>query len=236
MTVEDEEEVESEEEVEEETKEETEEETEEEEEGNPEHFDTFPTMNELRYHEWLLKNPRPHGLEPRRKPSNPKKNCIFVGRVRRLKVFIENFTYEYNFMVLEDTTSVIDHYLRSVVFGKPFVEATGLVYNKEEGTVVFKRDNEKIVFKMPYKMDTFKHIDFIDINTDRIPPFVIRSDDDDSEKTHYLDNLDLGIEYKYEEYVCRGIRSLMAIKARRKNKGEVTYVVPAGRVIISFLL
>ncbi|GKC02521.1 hypothetical protein Tco_0994131, partial [Tanacetum coccineum] len=46
---------------EEEVEEETEEETEEEEEGNPGHFDTFPTMNELRYHEWLLKNPRPHG-------------------------------------------------------------------------------------------------------------------------------------------------------------------------------
>ncbi|GKC70058.1 hypothetical protein Tco_1115941, partial [Tanacetum coccineum] len=59
--IEDEEEVKSKEKVEEETKEETKEETEEEEEGNPEHFDTFPTMNELRYHEWLLKNPRPHG-------------------------------------------------------------------------------------------------------------------------------------------------------------------------------
>ncbi|GKA86480.1 hypothetical protein Tco_0808191, partial [Tanacetum coccineum] len=100
-------------------------------------------------------------------------------------------------------------------------EGTRLVYNKEEGTVVFKRDNEKIVFKMPHKMDTFKHIDFIDINTDRIPPFVIRSDDDNREKTHYSDRLDLGIEYKFDEYVCRGIRSLMATKSRRKNKGEV---------------
>ncbi|GJT75237.1 hypothetical protein Tco_1041962 [Tanacetum coccineum] len=46
--------VESEEEFEEETDEETEEE---EEEDNPKHFDTFPTMKELGYHEWLLKNP-----------------------------------------------------------------------------------------------------------------------------------------------------------------------------------
>nr|GEV66182.1 protein kinase-like domain, concanavalin A-like lectin/glucanase domain protein [Tanacetum cinerariifolium] len=191
MTVEDEEEVESEEEVEEET----EEETEVEEEDNREYFDTFPTMNELRYHQWLLKNPRPpwvkakirtedvnnvkfscmigqfnkeqayldlespvnimsrlhynwimsNWLEPRRKPSNPKKNYNFVGRVRRLKVFIGNFTYECDFMVLKDTTSVIDHYLGSVVFERPFVEATRLVYNKEEGTVVFERDKEKIV-------------------------------------------------------------------------------------------
>ncbi|GJR61666.1 hypothetical protein Tco_1503828, partial [Tanacetum coccineum] len=103
---------------EEEVEEDTEKETEEEKEGNPEHFNTFPTMNELR-------------LEPKRKPSNPKKNCNFVGRVRGLKVFVGNFTYECDFMVLENTTSVIDHYLGSVVFGMPFVEATGLVYNRE---------------------------------------------------------------------------------------------------------
>ncbi|GKB54538.1 hypothetical protein Tco_0905291 [Tanacetum coccineum] len=262
------EEVESEKEVEEET----EGETEEEEEDDPEHFDTFPTMKELRYHEWLLKNPRPpwvkakirtgnvnnvkfscmigqfnkeqayldlespinimsrlhynwimsNRLEPRRKPSNPKKNCNFVGRVKGLRVFVGNFTYECDFMVLEDTTSVIDHYLGSVVFGKPFVEATELVHNKEEGTIVFERDKERIIFKMPHKMDMFKHVDFTDIGTDSIPPFVIKSDDDNCEKTHYSDSLDLGPEYKYDEYVCRGIQSLMAAKARRKNKGEVT--------------
>ncbi|GKB92318.1 hypothetical protein Tco_0964590 [Tanacetum coccineum] len=149
-----------------EVKEETEGEPEKEEEDDPEHFDTFPTMNEL---------------------------------------------------------SVIDHYLGSMVFGKPFVEATGLVYNKEEGTVVFERNKEKIVFKMPHKMNMFKHIDFADIHTDRIPTFIIESDDDNCEKTHYSDNLDLGHEYKYDEYVCRGIRSLMATKATRKNKGEITF-------------
>ncbi|GKC04182.1 hypothetical protein Tco_0995792 [Tanacetum coccineum] len=259
------EEVESEKEVEEET----EGETKEEEEDNPKHFDTFPTMKELRYHERLLKNPRPpwvkakiktgnvnnvkfscmigqfnkeqayldlespinvmsrlhynwimsNRLEPRRKPLNPKKNYNFVWRVKGLKVFVRNFTYECDFMVLEDTTSVIDHYLGSVVFGKPFVEATGLVYNKEEGTVVFERDKEKIMFKIPYKIDIFKHIDFMDISTNRIPPFIVESDDDNHEKTHYSDSLDLGPEYKYDEYVCRGIRSLMAAKAKRKNKG-----------------
>ncbi|GJU95141.1 MAK10-like protein [Tanacetum coccineum] len=189
------EEVESEKEV----KEETEGETEEEEEDDPEHFDTFLIMKELRYHEWLLKNPWPpwikakirtgnvnnvkfscmigqfnkeqayldlestinvmsrlhynwimsNRLEPRMKPSNPKKNYNFIGRVKGLRVFVRNFTYECDFMVLEDTTCVIDRYLGSVVFRKPFIEATGLAYNKEEGTVMFKRDKEKIMFKMP---------------------------------------------------------------------------------------
>ncbi|GKC77323.1 protein kinase-like domain, concanavalin A-like lectin/glucanase domain protein, partial [Tanacetum coccineum] len=262
------EEVESEKEVEEET----EGETEEEEEDDPKHFDTFPTMKELRYHECLLKNPRPpwvkakirtgnvnnvkfpcmigqfnkeqayldlespinvmsrhhynwimsNRLEPRRKSSNPKKNCNFIGRVNGLRVFVGNFTYECDFIVLEDTTSVIDHYLGSVVFGKPFMEATGLVYNKEEGMVVFERDKERIIFKIPHKIDMFKHVDFADKCTDGIPPFVIESNDDNCEKTHYSNSLDLGPEYKYDEYVCRGIQSLMAAKARRKNKVEFT--------------
>nr|GEU96392.1 MAK10-like protein [Tanacetum cinerariifolium] len=156
------EEVESEKVVEEETKGEPREEK----EDDPEHFDTFPTMKDLRLHyNWIMRK----RLEPRTKPSKLKKNCNFVGRVKGLKVFVGNFTYECDFMVLEDTTSVIDHYLGSVVFGKPFVKTTRLVYNKEEGTVVFERDKEKI------------------------------SDDDNFEKTHYSDSLDLGPEYKYDE-------------------------------------
>ncbi|GKE36799.1 protein kinase-like domain, concanavalin A-like lectin/glucanase domain protein, partial [Tanacetum coccineum] len=187
---------------EEEFKEETKEEIAEEEEDSPKHFDTFPTMKELRYHECLLKNPRPpwvkakirtgnlnnvkfscmighfdkkqayldmessinvmsrlhykwimsKRLGQKRKPSNPRKICNFVGRVKGLKVFVGNFTYECDFMVLEDTTSVIDHDLGSVVFGKPFIEATGLVYDREEGTITFEKYKEKIVL-MPYKME-----------------------------------------------------------------------------------
>nr|GEW18551.1 retrotransposon Orf1 [Tanacetum cinerariifolium] len=159
-----------------EVEEETKVEIEEEEEDDPKHFDTSLTMKELR-------------LEPRRKPSNPKKNFNFVGRVKGLRVFIGNFTYECDFMVLEDTTSVIDHYLGSVVFGNPFMEATELVYNKEKGTVVFERDKERIIFKITYKIDMFKHIDFTDRGTDSIPPLVIESDDDKCEKTHCSDSL-----------------------------------------------
>nr|GEU32718.1 reverse transcriptase domain-containing protein [Tanacetum cinerariifolium] len=110
---------------------ETEEETkEEEEENDPKYFDTFPTINELGYHEWILKNPRTlwvsakirtgnmdniknqmHGLKLRRKSSNPKKIANFIGKVKVLKVFVGNLSYECNFVVLKDSTSVIDHYL-----------------------------------------------------------------------------------------------------------------------------
>ncbi|GJR00575.1 hypothetical protein Tco_0523559 [Tanacetum coccineum] len=216
-----------------------------EEEEDVEYFDTFPTTEELEYHEWLLKNPKPSwvktkirtgnlnnikiscmighflkrhayidlespinimsrqdhkwimskGLESRQKPLNPNKYSNFVGRVRGLKVFVGNFTYECDFMVLEDTTSIIDHDLGKVVFRKPFVSEYGLVYNKEEGTVMFEKDNETITFKMPHKMEMFSHIDFKEINTDSMPPFVLENMDDCG-KTYYSDSLMLAPEYK----------------------------------------
>ncbi|GJY16671.1 hypothetical protein Tco_0387093 [Tanacetum coccineum] len=62
-----------------------------------------------------------------------------------------------------------NHHLGEVVFGKPFARNTGLVYDQEEGTVTFKKDDEKITFKMPHKMEASNRIDFKDINTDSIP-------------------------------------------------------------------
>ncbi|GKC99159.1 hypothetical protein Tco_1169434 [Tanacetum coccineum] len=125
----------------------------------------------------------------------------------------------------------------SVVFRKPFVEATGLIYERKEGTITFEKDKEKIMFKMSHKLEMFKHIDFTDIKTDRIPPFVIESNDDNSEKTHYSNSFDLGPEYKHDENVCRAIRSLIAMKAKR-NKEEVMFhaVIHTGNVGIKRLL
>ncbi|GKD13763.1 hypothetical protein Tco_1198170 [Tanacetum coccineum] len=204
--------------VEEESKDEFEEEIKkEEEEEDVEYFDTFPSLEELHYN-WIMSG----RLEPRMKPSNPMKICNFVGRVRSLKVFVGHFTYECDFIILEDTTSIIDHDLGAVVFGKPFVENTGLIYDKKEGTVAFKDNNEKLIFKMPHKMEMFKNVDFTEVGTDRIPPFIIGGNEDDNEKTHYSDNLKLGPEYKYDESVCKAIRSLIRMKNMRKSKGEVT--------------
>ncbi|GJY72478.1 protein kinase-like domain, concanavalin A-like lectin/glucanase domain protein [Tanacetum coccineum] len=231
-----------------------------------EYFDTFHTLEELEYHEWLLKYPKPswvrakirtgnlnnikisckighflkrqayidlespinvmskqhykgimnNGLESRQKPSNPSKNSNFVGRVRGLKVFVLNFTYECNFMILEDTTSIIDHHLGGVVFGKLFSRKTGLVYDQEEGTVTVEKDNKKITFKMPHKMEAFNHIDFKDVNIDSILPFVLENNDDRG-KTYYSESLTLGPEYKEDESISKEIQHLMKLERDAKR-------------------
>ncbi|GJU98336.1 hypothetical protein Tco_1327607 [Tanacetum coccineum] len=121
-----------------------------------------------------------------------------------------------------DTASIIDHHLGEVVFEKPFVRNTGLIYDQEEGTVTFEKDGEKITFKMPHKMETFNQIDFKNINTNSIPPFVLESNDDRG-KTYYSNILTLGPEYREDESISKEIRHLMKLEREAKrHKGEVT--------------
>nr|GEV93700.1 reverse transcriptase domain-containing protein [Tanacetum cinerariifolium] len=148
-----------------------------------EYFDTFLTMEELEYHEWLLKYPKPPWVK--------------------------------------DTTSIIDHPFGEVIFGKPFTRNTGLVYDQEEGTVTFKNDDEKLTFKMPHKMETSNHIDFKNINTDSIPPFILRNNDDHG-KTYYSDSLTLGSAYKDDKSISKEIQHLMKLEREAKRyKREV---------------
>ncbi|GJU71987.1 hypothetical protein Tco_1263392 [Tanacetum coccineum] len=136
-----------------------------EEDEDDENFNSFSTMKELSHHERLLKNPRPS-----RKPLSPDKISNFVGRVRRLKFFIGSLAYECEFIILEDTTSIIDRHLAEMVFERPFIDGTDLVYNEEEGTVMFEQDDENITFKMPHTMEIFKKTRLMGLSTDSIPP------------------------------------------------------------------
>nr|GEW52967.1 zinc finger, CCHC-type, retrotransposon Gag domain protein [Tanacetum cinerariifolium] len=74
------------EEVEEESEEEFEKETKEEEEDDPEYFDTFPTIDELRYQEWILKNPRPKIRT--QNMDNIKIKCM-IGQFLKKQAYIE---------------------------------------------------------------------------------------------------------------------------------------------------
>ncbi|GKD99852.1 hypothetical protein Tco_1387836 [Tanacetum coccineum] len=245
---------------------------EEEDEGDGENFNSFPTMEELTHHEWLLKNPRPSWVKARirvRKPNNIKISCMighffkrhayidlesplnimsrrqynqimtyglrsrqkssnlnkisnFVGRIRGLKIFIGSFAYKCDFMILEDTTSIIDHQLGEIVFRRPFIEETDLVYNEKEGVVMFKQDNEKIRFKMPHTMKIFKQTRPIGLSTESIPPSTYEENFGRG-RMHYYQSLLIRDKYKQDECDRRGIRHLMRLeKEIMDNKGEVT--------------
>ncbi|GKD22481.1 hypothetical protein Tco_1224184, partial [Tanacetum coccineum] len=154
-----------------------------------------------------------YGLRSRQKPLNPNKISNFVGRIRGLKIFIRSFANECNFMILEDTTSIIDHHLGEMVFGRPFIEEIGLVYNEKEGAIMFKQDDEKITFKMPHTIKIFKQTRLVGLSTDSIPPPAYKEDFGHG-RTHYYLSLLIGYEYKQDKGDRRGIRHLMRLEKR----------------------
>ncbi|GKB83965.1 protein kinase-like domain, concanavalin A-like lectin/glucanase domain protein [Tanacetum coccineum] len=163
-----------------------------------------------------------YGLGSRQKPSNPNKISNFVGRVRSLKIFIGSFAYECDFMILEDTTSIIDRHLGEMAFGRPFIDEIGLVYDREEGMVMFRQDDEKITFKMPHTMEIFKQTRLMGLSTDSIPPSAYEENFGHRRK-HYYQSLLIGDEYMQDGGDWRGIRHLMRLeKEMMGDKEEVT--------------
>ncbi|GKA89968.1 zinc finger, CCHC-type containing protein [Tanacetum coccineum] len=121
-----------------------------------------------------------------------------------------------------DTTSIIDHHLGEMVFGRPFIEETGLVYNENEGAIMFNHDNEKITFKMPHTMKIFKQTRLMGLSTDSIPSSAYEENFGRG-RTHYYQSLLIGDEYKQDEGDRRGIRHLMRLEIEiMDDKGEVT--------------
>ncbi|GJV01295.1 hypothetical protein Tco_1334864 [Tanacetum coccineum] len=133
----------------------------------------------------------------------------------------ECFAYECDFMILEDTTSIINRCLGEMVFGRPFIDETGLIYNKEEGIVMFKQGNEKIKFKMPHTMEIFKQTRLMGASTDSIPPLAYKENFSNG-RTHYYQSLLIRDEYRQDEGNRRGVRHLMRLeKETMDDKGEV---------------
>ncbi|GJR32594.1 protein kinase-like domain, concanavalin A-like lectin/glucanase domain protein [Tanacetum coccineum] len=159
-------------------------------------------------------------LKSRHKPSNPNKISNFVGRIRGLKIFIGSFSYECDFMILEDTISIIDHHLGEMVFERPFIDETGLIYNKERVTVMFEQNDEKITFKIPHTMEIFRQTKLMVLSTDSIPPFAHKENFGHG-RTHYYQSLLIGDKYKQDSGDRKGIRHLMRLeKEMMDNKGE----------------
>ncbi|GKA71283.1 hypothetical protein Tco_0777422 [Tanacetum coccineum] len=107
-------------------------------------------------------------------------------------------------------------------FGRPFIDETDLVYDKEEGTVMFKQDDKKITFKMPHTMEIFKQTRLMGLSTDSIPTSAYEENFGHG-KTHYYQSLLIGDEYMQDRGDKRGIRHLIRLeKEMMGDKEEVT--------------
>ncbi|GJY18486.1 hypothetical protein Tco_0389977 [Tanacetum coccineum] len=85
---------------------------------------------------WIMRRK----LDPRENSDRGVSN--FTERIKGMHVFIGNFTYVTDFMIVEDISSIIDPRLSQVVLGKPFIEISNMTHDPLEGVVIF--DEKKL--------------------------------------------------------------------------------------------
>nr|GEV98817.1 MAK10-like protein [Tanacetum cinerariifolium] len=92
---------------------------------------------------------------PRKNPKNPSGLNNFTCRAKGMHIFVGNFTYISDFMIVEDISLVIDPRVSHVVFGKPFVELSNMTYDSSLGLVRLTHGNEEITYTMPQKIEQY---------------------------------------------------------------------------------
>ncbi|GJS13368.1 hypothetical protein Tco_0407840 [Tanacetum coccineum] len=90
-------------------------------------------------------------LDPRGDPNRGVSN--FMGRIKGMHVFVGNFTYVIDFMIVEDISLIIYPRLSRVVLGKPFIEMSNMSHDPSEGVVRFTNGTNEVAYKMPHKIE-----------------------------------------------------------------------------------
>ncbi|GJV70365.1 hypothetical protein Tco_1490360 [Tanacetum coccineum] len=89
-----------------------------------EYFDIFPTRSELAYH-------KRRKLDPMEDSNRGVSN--FTRRIKGMHIFVGNFTYVSDFMIVEDISSIIDPRLSQVVLGRPFIDVSNMSHDLSSG-------------------------------------------------------------------------------------------------------
>ncbi|GKE31014.1 hypothetical protein Tco_1450336 [Tanacetum coccineum] len=154
--------------------------------GEPvvEYFDTFPTRDELTYH-----------------------------RIKGMHVFIGNFTYAVDFMIIEDSSSIIDPKLSQVVLCRPFIEISNMTYDPPEGVVRFINGTDEVAYKMPHKIEQYDSLS--NLEKEHTKSVYLRNEEDKRRGVEYVMSKILGF---YKECLELGPEYLTGID----DEGEVT--------------
>nr|GEV25953.1 retrotransposon Orf1 [Tanacetum cinerariifolium] len=179
-----------------------------------EYFDILPTRNELAYHKYLMSGPNP-SIFPRILiitegcPSNLKISCNivqgvsnFTRKIKGMHVFVRNFTYVIDFMIVEDISSIIDPRLSQIVLGKPFVKLSNMTHDPPEEVVRFINGTNAIAYKIPHKIEWYKSL--LDLEKENTKSVYLRNEKDKRRGVEYVmskilrfykECLELGPEY-----------------------------------------
>ncbi|GKD45138.1 retrotransposon ORF1 [Tanacetum coccineum] len=163
-------------------------------------------MTRMMYN-WIMKRK----LDPKENANRGISN--FTRRIKRMHVFIGNFTYVVDFMIAEDISSIIDPRLSQVVLGRPFIKISNMTHDLPEGVVRFTNENDKVSYKMPYKIEQYNSLS--DLEKEHIKSVYLRNKEDKRKGFDYVMSKILGF---YKECLELGPKYLTGLD----DEGEVT--------------
>ncbi|GJU38709.1 putative ribonuclease H-like domain-containing protein, partial [Tanacetum coccineum] len=147
-----------------------------------------------------------------------------------MHIFIGNFTYVIDFVIVEDISSIIDPRLSQVVLGKPFIEMSNMTHDLSERVVRFTNGTNKISYKMPRKVEQYNLLS--ELEKEHTKSVYLRNEEDKRRGVEYVmrkilgfykECLELGPEYltgvadEYKVTIDQGVGSTSGV-AERKNK------------------
>ncbi|GKB77797.1 hypothetical protein Tco_0944692 [Tanacetum coccineum] len=119
-----------------------------------------------------------------------------------MHIFVENFTYVSDFMIVEDISSIIHPRLSQVILEKPFVEVSNMTHDLSLGVVKFTDGTNEIAYKMPYKIEQYNSLS--ELEKEHTKSFYLRNEEEKRRGVEYVMNkilgfdkecLELGLEY-----------------------------------------
>nr|GEW08614.1 protein kinase-like domain, concanavalin A-like lectin/glucanase domain protein [Tanacetum cinerariifolium] len=137
----------------------------------------------------------------------------FTGRIKGMHIFIGNFTYVTDFMIVEVISSIIYPRLSQVVLGKPFVEMFTMIYDLSKGVVRFTNKTNEITYKMPHKIEQYNSLP--DLEKDHTKLVYLRNEEDKRRGAEYVMSKILGF---YKECLELGPKYLTGVA----DEGEIT--------------
>ncbi|GJS73125.1 hypothetical protein Tco_0705966 [Tanacetum coccineum] len=130
-----------------------------------------------------------------------------------MHVFVRNFTYVVDFMIVEDISSIIDPSLSQVVLGRPFIEISNMTHDLPEGVVRFTNKNDEVAYKIPHNIEQYNSLS--NLEKEHIKSVYLRNEEDKKRGVDYVMSKILGF---YKECLELGPE----YATRLEYDGEVT--------------
>ncbi|GKB69065.1 hypothetical protein Tco_0930477 [Tanacetum coccineum] len=163
-------------------------------------------MTQMMYN-WIMRRK----LDPREDANGGISN--FTGRIKGMHVFMGNFTYVVDFMIVKDISSILDPRLSQVVLGRPFIEISKMTHDPPEGVVRFINMTNEIAYKMPHKIEQYDSLSELD--KEHTKSVYLRNEEDKRRGVEYVMSKILGF---YKECLDLGPEYLIGMD----DEGEVT--------------